>query len=162
MPYFQPNYYKNKITDISVTFLMQQNIQGLILDIDNTLTTHGNPQPAEGIVEWIIHMKRNSIGLVLLSNNSRKRVLPFARQLNLPFISRGLKPLSSGFKRALIKLELQPQHVAVVGDQLYTDIWGGNRLGLKTILLHPILEESGPVFKCKRKLEKWHLRNHQW
>ncbi len=150
---FKPNYKFNRITDISVEFLKKNNIFGLILDVDNTLSTHHGMKLTDGLIEWLALMRQNSIKLIILSNSKEKRVKPFAESINLDYISLGLKPLPFKFLKALKKLSLNRKNVALVGDQLFTDSLGAHLSGVKSIILDPILLEDLPSFKFKRKLE---------
>ena len=137
-----------------IHFLKENNIKGIILDVDNTLSTHHGQVLTDGLSEWLVYMKENNIGLMVLSNSKEKRVKPFAQKINLPYISLGLKPLPFGYFRALKALGSKRKNTAIVGDQIFTDVLGGNLVGVKTVLLTPIKLESTAGFRFKRKLEK--------
>ncbi len=154
MPIFAPRLMLGKMIDITPELLRTLNISALLLDIDNTMTTHDNPVPAPGVTEWIARMQSEGFKLVVVSNNSEERVSPFAELIGLDFVSKGKKPLPSGFRRACEKLDVQPRSAAVVGDQIFTDILGGNLLGAYTILTEPYQMEHMTFFKIKRALEK--------
>ncbi|MGN0579350.1 MAG: YqeG family HAD IIIA-type phosphatase [Ruminococcus sp.] len=142
-----------RVTDITPEILKKLNIRGLILDLDNTLTTHDNPRPADGVLEWIDLMKREGIRLMIVSNNHPPRVRPFAEMLGLPFVSEGKKPLTKGFKEAAAKIKLPRESIAAVGDQIFTDVLGANLMGIKMLYVVPIEHEKTMFFKVKRKLE---------
>ena len=108
------------VCDITPTMLQHFGIRGLLLDLDNTLTTHDNPRPAEGVLDWIAVMKENGIAMCIVSNNHPPRVKPFADLLGLPFVCEGKKPLSKGFREARAVMELPWKELAVVGDQILT------------------------------------------
>ena len=154
MPLLSPRLMLSKMIDITPELLRSLGISALLLDIDNTMTTHDNPVPAPGVTEWIARMQTEGFKLVVVSNNSEERVSPFAELIGLDFVSKGAKPLPSGFRRACEKLDIQPRCAAVVGDQIFTDILGGNLLGAYTILTEPYQLEDMPFFKVKRALEK--------
>jgi len=154
MPLFAPRLMLGKMIDITPGLLRSLNVTALLLDIDNTMTTHDNPVPAPGVTEWIERMQAEGFKLVVVSNNSEERVAPFAQLIGLDFVSKGAKPLPSGFRRACEKLGVSPKNAAVVGDQIFTDILGGNLLGAYTILTEPYQLEEMPFFKVKRALEK--------
>ena len=103
MGLFNPDYLFAKTTNITPDFLAKLGIKNLILDVDNTLATHGNPQPAPGVEEWIKLMKDSGIKLVIASNNYAKRVAPFADRLGLDYVSFSVKPSPLGFLKALKK-----------------------------------------------------------
>lgn len=150
----KPTFVFKSVTEITTSFLSEKKIKGLILDLDNTLTTHNNPIPAEKVTNWIMQMEQNGIKLMIVSNNTAQRVRPFAEMLKLDFIPRGRKPLSTGFKKAQIAMELPFEHIAIVGDQLFTDILGANLKRVKTIFVYPIELETSFFFKIKRRLER--------
>ena len=144
------------VRDITPELLRSMGIKGLLLDIDNTLTTHDNPEPAEGVREWITRMKRAGIQMRLISNNHEERVIPFAEGLGLECICESLKPLGKGFRKAMKDMGLRKEQLCVVGDQIYTDILGANLFRVKSIYVKPIRRESwkGHEFLCiKRVLE---------
>ncbi len=143
-----------RVTEITPEFLLKNNIKGLLLDLDNTLTTHDNPVPAEGVLNWIDTMKNAGIKLVIVSNNHTSRVKPFADMLGLEFISEGKKPLSSGFNRAQKHMKIPFSQLAVVGDQIFTDMLGANLKGVRGIFVYPIEHEKTRFFKFKRWAEK--------
>lgn len=160
----KPDIKLNRVTDITCELLNKYGITALILDVDNTLSTHHGQVLTDGLPEWLMYMKDNGIKLTVLSNSKRKRVEPFASKIDLDFISLGLKPLPFGYLRAVKALGVKRKNAAIVGDQIFTDILGGNAVGLNTILLTPIKEESGWSFKLRRKIEKrlftlWDLKN---
>lgn len=143
-----------KASDITPQKLKELGIKGLILDLDNTLTTHDNPVPADGILEWLDCMKKNNIRLMIVSNNHPPRVKPFADMLGLDFVSEGRKPLTKGFREASQKMNLPKKQLAAVGDQIYTDVLGANLYGIKMLYVQPIEHEKTNFFKFKRKMEK--------
>ncbi len=151
---FVPNIKLNRVTDINIELLKKYGIEALILDVDNTLSTHHGQILTDGLEDWLLYMKENGIKLTVLSNSKRRRVEPFANKINLPFISLGLKPLPFGYIRAVKSLGTKRKNTAIVGDQIFTDIIGGKAVGVKTVLLTPIKPEDGWSFKLRRKLEK--------
>ena len=151
---FRPNLYKNRVTEITADELKRFGINTLFLDVDNTLSTHHGKEYVEGLDDWLLYMKENGISLILTSNSKRERVEPFAKGINLPFVSMSLKPLCRGFIIAMKSLNVKRKNVCVVGDQIFTDVLGAKLFGLKVILLKPILPEDKLSFKIRRYLEK--------
>lgn len=151
---FRATEYFRGITDITPDFLRKNNIKGLILDVDNTLTTHDNPVPAEGVMEWIATMRQNKIRLIIVSNNHPPRVKPFADMLEIDFVCDGKKPLSGGFREAIKKIGLPKENISAVGDQIFTDVLGANLFGVRMLYTAPIEHEKTTFFKVKRFLEK--------
>lgn len=154
MSIFKPTYALKSVLDITPEALNKLCIKALVLDLDNTLTTHDNPTPAEGVLDWIAEMKDAGIKLLIVSNNTAERVAPFAEMLGLHFVPDGAKPLSKGFRQAIIELDVDKKYVCAVGDQIFTDILGANMSGIRSIFVYPIEPEHSTFFKIKRAIEK--------
>lgn len=150
----KPDIKLNGITDISPELLRRYDIRALLLDVDNTMSTHHGTVLTPGLTEWIDEMQKNGIKLMVLSNSVKKRVGPFAGRIGLEFISTGAKPLPLGFLRGVRRMGEKRANTAIVGDQIFTDVLGGNAAGLKTVLLTPIKPETSLRFRIKRRLER--------
>lgn len=150
---FQTTVALRSVCEITPKLLQKLGVRGLLLDLDNTLTTHDNPRPAPGVPEWISLMKQSGISLCIVSNNHPPRVKPFADLLGLPFVCEGKKPLSKGFREAHQRMQLSWTELAVVGDQIFTDVLGANLKRLKCIFVFPIEHEHTRFFRFKRKME---------
>lgn len=151
---FRPTEALKSVLEITPAMLKEMGVEALILDLDNTLTTHNNPRPADHVCEWLDEMRSAGIKLIIVSNNHAPRVTPFAEQLKLEFIPEGAKPLPVGFNKALKKFGLPKNKVCAVGDQIFTDILGANLAGIKSIFVYPMEFESSFFFKLKRGIEK--------
>ncbi len=159
MALLYPDWWFEHITRIPVEFFEERDIRLLVLDVDNTLTTHNNPTPAPGVMEWLSRMKAAGIKLTILSNNHAERVEPFARLLGLPFVAGAAKPLPLGLKRACTQFGCTPAQTALIGDQLFTDILCGNLLpGVCSVLVTMQEPEHSWFFRQKRRLERPILR----
>lgn len=161
MPLFLPKVRFRRITDIDYGYLSNNNIKALILDVDNTLSTHHSQTPLDGVEGWLRDMEAKGIKLLILSNSKERRVAPFANRLKLDFLSMGCKPLPFGLIRAKRKLGFKASETAMVGDQIFTDMMGANICGLHTILLEPIQLEDGMSFKVRRRLEKKFIAKYE-
>lgn len=150
----KPHIKLHRVTDVTLELLEKNNIKGILLDVDNTLSTHHGEELVEGLEDWISLMKKSGIKLLVLSNSKEKRVAPFAQKIGLDYVSLGLKPLPFKFFLASKKLGLRRKEIAIVGDQLFTDSLGGHISGVKTIILDPVLLETGWSFRLRRRLEK--------
>lgn len=150
---FKPKYWIKNVLEIDREFLDRYGIDALILDLDNTLSMHGDPAAEEGIPEWLDKMREMKVPMTVVSNNTNKRVAPLARKLGLPFIANGAKPLTIGINRALKFMGTDRKRTAVVGDQIFTDVMGGNFAGMPTILVEPFHTEKNIFFKIKRAAE---------
>ncbi len=151
---FKPKTKLDKITDITVPMLNRRGINALLLDVDNTMSTHHGTVLTDGLTEWIEKMQSAGIRLTVLSNSKEARVKPFAQKIGLPYISLGCKPLPFGYLRGIKQMGERRKATAIVGDQIFTDVLGGNALGVHTILLTPIKLEDKPSFKLRRRLER--------
>ena len=154
MALFKPRMQVGKMIDLTPEQLRDAGIKALLLDIDNTMTTHDNPVPAEGVTEWIERMKSQGFLLMVVSNNTGERVSRFSDLLGLDYEVKAAKPLPYGFRRACGRLGVKPEEAAVIGDQLFTDMLGGNLLGAYTVLTEPYEPESMTFFKFKRACER--------
>lgn len=152
--FFKPHYVFDSIADITMEFLQTEGISALILDLDNTLTTHNNPVPRPEIKKWLDMIKSCGFPMLILSNNHYDRVKPFADALGLDFVCDGRKPLTSGYKKAAERLGVDKSGIAAVGDQIFTDVLGCNLSGIRSIFTYPIVYETGFWFRVKRAIER--------
>ncbi len=152
---FKPNFIFDNITDITPEFLKENSIKGLLVDVDNTLTiAHANPTLKSGVSEWLLKMQESGIGVIILSNAKEKRIKPFAEKIGLRYLAMSLKPLPFNYLKGAQALNIKKEETAIVGDQIFTDILGGNLAGVKTILVTDITPEDKLSFKIRRRLEK--------
>ena len=151
---FTPTAAYETILSVTPEVLKSMGVTAIILDIDNTCTTHDNPKPIDGLFEWLDSMRAAGIKMMIVSNNHVPRVTPFAELLGLDFIPEGAKPLPKGYKQAAKKLGVPKSEIVTIGDQLFTDILGAKLFGIKSILVKPIELEKTRFFKIKRAAEK--------
>jgi HAD superfamily phosphatase (TIGR01668 family) len=124
--------------------LLQRGIRALVLDVDRTLLPRRQSELPAAMEAWLLHA-RSSLRLHLFSNNpSRQRIGAVARRLDLPFTTSAGKPRRSPLRRVLAELDLPADQVALVGDRIFTDVLGGNRLGLFTVLVKPVDPQGQP------------------
>ena len=136
--FLYPNAYFEKIQDITIQFLIKNKIKALILDVDNTLIDK-QENLSEDVIKWVKEIKGQGVKMHILSNTNRKsKVERVANTLQLNYEYFGMKPLKIGFNKVRKTLNEDSSRIAVVGDQIFTDIIGGNRAGMFTILLEPI------------------------
>lgn len=154
MKLFFPNLYVNSIKDIDLVAIKKQGINNFIIDIDNTLVATSIKEPDEELIKWFRRVKSYGIKVCLASNNNKVRVDKFNEKIKVLSIHRAVKPMKIGFLRAIKMLDGKREDTAVIGDQIFTDILGGNKLGLYTILVKPISKKESILSKVKRPLEK--------
>lgn len=144
-----------KVTSVTPGILKKMNVNCILLDIDNTIKTYGSKNLHTGVFDWMNTVKEADIKIILCSNNYEKNVQPFANSIGCDYISFCLKPSPFGYFKAIKKSKIKFSEIVVVGDQLFTDIFGGKILGLKTILVNPIDESiEGKTVKLRRALLK--------
>ena len=158
MGLFLPHEKYLKITGVDLEALKQKGIKAIILDVDNTLTTHGNPTCSKEVLDWLQKARNAQMKLMLLSNNQAERVAPFARLVGLDYEAKAAKPLKKGILHVCERMGVAPGEAAMIGDQIFTDILGGRRAGAYCILVDPIELEKGFFFMIKRFFEKPILR----
>lgn len=157
-----PNMQVSKITDITIDILKENNIQAMILDVDNTLIDL-DKEPLEGVKEWIVEMKKNGIKFCIASNSFKKqKIEKIAKMLDIPYVRFSIKPTKIGLKKAKKILGVNnSENIAEVGDQLFTDVLGTNRMNMFSILTEPLCEEKVKINNLKRKLEKKVLKSQK-
>lgn len=156
-----PKLYFNSVKEITIDIIKKYQIKGLILDVDNTLIDYQKNMP-EGIKEWVEILKAEKILFCILSNsNQKEKVEKVANTLQIPYIYFAQKPLKRGFYKAKQVLKLEEKNIAVVGDQILTDVIGANRCNMLSILVKPINEQDIWITKIKRPLEQKIIRRYQ-
>ena len=156
----KPHIQLNRATDITAELLKEMNVTCLILDVDNTLCLKKGKIILEGVMEWLDEMQKAGIKLIILSNAKPNRMEGIAKKFALEFVALGLKPLTFGYKRAAKRMGVNIKNCAIVGDQLLTDILGGNLADCKTILVCPVELETSFGFKIKRGIERKLLKKY--
>lgn len=152
-----PKVRLNNVLEITEDFLKENNIKAIITDVDNTLMDYeGNV--LDGIHNWIDKLQKIGIKFCILTNTKKsKKAKQMSEMLNnIPYVAFAKKPLKSGFNKAKKKLELEANNanIAVVGDQIMTDILGANRNGMFSILVNPLGKNEILPTKINRKIEK--------
>ncbi|MCA1200725.1 YqeG family HAD IIIA-type phosphatase [Priestia flexa] len=151
---FLPNQHVKSVLQIKPEELIERGVKGIITDLDNTLVEWDRPDATPELIEWFKLMQEHGIKITIVSNNVEKRVKLFSDPVGLPFVHQARKPMRKAFRRALLDMDLQKDEVVVIGDQLLTDVLGGNRLGVYTILVVPVAQTDGFITKFNRKMER--------
>ncbi len=147
--YFYPNQYKKTIYDIDFNYLKKIGIEYILLDLDNTLVSYEETLPTEKLKNLIKKIKDLNLQVLIISNNREPRVKSFSKTINCDYIYSAKKPLKSGFRRALKKLDNPiPKSVCLIGDQFMTDVFGGKKMCFYVIVVNAI----------KRRTEKWYTK----
>ena len=148
-----PNVYFSKVTDITIEFLNKNKISALILDVDNTLIDC-EKNLSEEIVSWAKYIQLHGIKIYILSNTNKKEKVEYvAESLKVHFELFAKKPFKKGFLKVQKILNLKSENIAVVGDQIFTDVIGGNRCKMFTILVDPVSPKDFWYTAWKRPIE---------
>ncbi|SHI54389.1 hypothetical protein SAMN02745975_00116 [Geosporobacter subterraneus DSM 17957] len=153
-----PKHYAESVFQIDINLLKKKQIRGLIIDIDNTLVQWDKKYASDAVKAWLLELQETGFSICLVSNNTEDRVVVFNETLKLPAIHRARKPRRGPFRRAMEIMGTIPDTTAVIGDQLFTDILGGNRLGLFTILVVPLEGREFWWTTLVRKVERHVLK----
>lgn len=150
---FYPYEYKDSAYQIDFDRLYQEGYRGVIFDIDNTLVEHGAPADARA-VRFFAHLKKLGYRCCLLSNNKEPRVRAFNEKIRVKYIYKAHKPWTANYHKAMRLMHTDTSNTLFIGDQIFTDICGANRAGIRTILVKPINPKEEIQIVLKRYPEK--------
>lgn len=154
LKHFLPDEHVKSILDIHPEKLKERGIKGIITDLDNTLVEWDRPLATPQLIKWFDNMKKHNIQVTIVSNNNEVRVKAFSDPLKIPFIFRARKPMIPAFNKALSQMGIKKEEAVVIGDQLLTDVLGGNRSGFYTILVVPVASTDGFFTRFNRFAER--------
>jgi len=155
MPLLQPDLYCRSVADLDFEELERRGVRMLLFDLDNTLVRRNTEEGVETARACLEDARARGMGACIVSNNWHERVQETARRLGVPIVGKATKPLGSGFRRAIEGTGLTSDQCAVVGDQVFTDILGGNLFGATTVLVVPLAGGSDlPHTRVLRALER--------
>lgn len=151
-----PNEIYDKVENINVEKLIESNIKGIILDVDNTLIDKTSDVLPKEKIQWVNKLIDKDIKVCILSNTLKKEKIKYvSKQLNIPFFMFATKPLKRGFKKCVRLFNLPTDQICVIGDQIFTDVLGGNNMGMHTIYVYPINPKDCSITTAiKRPLER--------
>ena len=153
MSFLYPGEYIDSTYRIDFDKLYKEGYRGVIFDIDNTLVTHGSPAD-ERAIALFKHLKELGFSCLVLSNNKEPRVKSFAKQVGIKYIYKAGKPNPANYRKAMEQMGTDEKNTLFVGDQIFTDVYGANRTGIRTILVKPIHPKEEIQIVLKRYLEK--------
>lgn len=152
---FRPTECVESVAHIDLSVLVSRGFDTLMLDLDNTLLPWKDSILPELTLDWIDRAKQMGMKLCIVSNtHNPKRLSTIAAELGIPSVCRALKPRKHGFTSAAQTLDSAPERTVVVGDQLLTDILGGNLMGMHTILVKPMHRREFVGTKVSRLIER--------
>ena len=163
---FYPDEYLDSTYSIDFKQLFEEGYRGLIFDIDNTLVPHGAPAD-ERAIALFSGLKCLGFQCCLLSNNQLPRVELFNKDVQVHFIENAHKTSMKNYRKAMEIMETNVKNTIFIGDQIFTDIYGAKRAGIRTILVKPIHPKEEIQIVLKRYLEKivlffYKRRNKRW
>lgn len=155
-----PKLRVNTVFDIDLEDLYAKGYRGIITDLDNTLVGAKAPLAYPELIAWFELVKKTGFQLIIVSNNRLERVSSFATPLDIQYVHEARKPSLKPFKKAMKMMGLSNTETIMVGDQMMTDVFGGNRLGLLTVLVLPIsIQDEGWTTRINRRVERIALTN---
>ena len=157
---FYPSEWIDSTYSIDFEKYYNEGYRGIIFDIDNTLVEHG-ADADDRAKELFKRLKEIGFEICLLSNNKKPRVERFNKDVNVNYIFKAQKPYSKNYYVAAMMMRLSVSSVICIGDQLFTDIYGANLIGIHTILVNPINKSEEIQIVLKRYLEKIVLRGYR-
>lgn len=151
---YVPDIYAQSIYRIDYESLANEGTKLIIFDLDNTIATVETKEPKEEAIELMFKIKDLGLKPIIMSNSTKKRVEPFRNKLEIDSCASAMKPLKKNYKKIMNMYKVKPEEVASVGDQLLTDIWGANKMGITSILVNPISKKDGKFTILNRFIEK--------
>lgn len=153
MKCFVPDIYAKSVNNIDYDKLKEKGIRVLLFDFDNTIIEHKNYDLTDDIVKLFFNLKKSFKVYVVSNSMNFKKLSKLCSVLDVPYIGRSFKPLKFGYKR--LKEDFLPSEIAMIGDQLITDVFGAHRMGYFSILVDPISFDKEIFFtKFNRYFEK--------
>lgn len=161
MNFIYPNDYVDDVYLIDFEDLASKGYKGVLFDVDNTLVPFDVLEADERLIA--LFDKLHTLGLkpALVSNNNRERVAALNEGLGVPIVPNAMKPLTYKLKAILKEMGVAHDQGIFVGDQLFTDVWVGNKLGLYTILVKPIQKKEQHITRVKRSTERLVLKGYK-
>ncbi len=153
MKLFTPYGYLKNVYDLDIEAVKKDGIKTILCDLDNTLVGHDVKLPDQRAISFINKCQENGIEFIIFSNNTNKRVSTFCEELNVSFYADAKKPLKNTYKKILAKNSLNKDEVLAIGDQLLTDVFGGNRMKIRVVLVEQLQQKDLIWTKINRSIE---------
>lgn len=161
--YLCPDLYVKSILDVDLDLLKTRGYNTLLFDLDNTLLGWRAKEIPEKVLSWLRRATALGFKMCIISNSLVRRVTRFSKSLGIPAIPKAVKPMKGPFLRALSLLSSEPAKAVVIGDQVFTDVLGGKRLGMLSILVLPVDKReffTTVFFRIAEKVVLFRLRRH--
>lgn len=158
MDKYVPRMYKESIHAVNYDKLKEMNIKCIIFDLDNTLLEVNSSIPEEKTQKLIEKLKKD-FKIYIISNNSHSdRLMTAANSLDVNYVKFAMKPFGKAFRKVLKENNYKKEDMCIIGDQIMTDVLGGNRFGIFTILVEPLSEQELKVTGINRFFERRQLK----
>ncbi len=154
MEKYVPDMYQKSIYEINYQRLFDRGIKCLLFDLDNTLVPYNIKEPNEKLSELFNNLKKIGFRIIIFSNSGKKRLKIFKDSLEVDCCARAMKPFAGKFLKVLDEYKYNINEVAIIGDQLLTDIKGGNMVGITTIFINPISKKDHFATSFNRFVER--------
>lgn len=159
---WRPHAYYHDLSEVPFSDYFAQGYRLVLLDIDNTLTIHGQREKSAFAAAQLERIREAGIQPALLSNAKRERAAAMGCSLGIPAVGMAMKPGTRGIVEAASRFDVSPEQILLCGDQIFTDVWAGRRAGIATILVVPHAREGEPVqIRLKRIFEDWLFRRYR-
>lgn len=150
-----PDIYQKSIYTIDYKKLKEErNIKCILFDLDNTCVPYVDKRPTKKLKDFFNKLENQGFKVIIFSNSPKSRLEVFKKELNVDCCYSAKKPLKGKFYKVLKMYNYDISETAIIGDQMMTDILGGNRVGITTILVNPMSEEDMPFTKINRFIER--------
>lgn len=161
MKNLKPDFIYKGVPFISYEDLKEKGVEGILLDVDNTLIDYTKNLSQE-MIDWVYNAKKEGFKVCILSNsNKMEKIIPIAEILGIKYVSFAKKPAKSGYLKASKLLNTDVTKLAMIGDQVFTDVLGANRVGMTSVYVEPINKKEFWYTKWKRPIESFVLNCFQ-
>ena len=154
MNYFYPDAYQKSIYTINYDKLQENSIKCLLFDLDNTCVPYVDRRPTKKLKDLFDKLQEQGFKVIIFSNSPQKRLAPFKKELKVDCCAKAGKPRKKNFIKIIDLSKYDLSEVAIIGDQLVTDIYGGNKVGITTVLVNPMSNIDMPFTKIHRYIER--------
>ncbi len=156
-----PDYMFDSIYAITPDFLRSVGVSGVILDIDNTLVPYENAAPTPEVLSWLSALREAGISCAIVSNNNKRRVVTFNKDIQLPAYHFSAKPFADSVRRAMRDIKTDKEVTVFIGDQIFTDVWAAHNAGIRAILVNPIKDKTDILTRLKRRMENHFIKKYE-
>ena len=155
---YMPDFAVEAVYDLTVPSLQAQGIKAVLVDLDNTLIAWNNPDGTPEMKQWLHDLRDAGIRIIVVSNNTKKRVQRAVEKFGIDYVYWALKPFTFGIDRAMKEFHYEKSEVVMVGDQLMTDIRAAHRAGIRSILVKPLVQHDSIKTQINRARERRVMR----